>query len=152
MHPVFPNERLRAARERLGKEPHQIARETGLQYYDMEDCDDELWMASSLRDIVKVCFHLNVTARSLFDPESREELPQARYTFGDIANLIRQHLEARSISAEEFGNRAGWGVDDILANAPAGWEWNVDCLKDVCGMIRVNWLDALPATKGNADV
>jgi len=141
---VRPNERLRAARERAGIEPHEVARETGLQYYDMEDHVDELWMACSLRDIAKVCAHLHVTPRYLFD-ETPEAMPSnIRYAFADVADLIRRYMEAHSISFEQFGNQAGWAVEDVLTDPSNAWEWNADCLKDVCTILGINWLDGLP--------
>lgn len=141
-----PNERLQQIRSTLNKTPGEVAEQGDVSraaFYDLEDYPDEIFTSISLRDLQRICDCLGVDAFYLFTGANRSE-SDACYDFESIAGLIREHLKRSGQSAAEFGDRVGWDIEPLLKDAGAGWEWNVDCLKDVCSALGVRWEMALP--------
>ncbi len=141
-----PYERLQQIRCSLNKTPGQVAEQAGVSraaYYDLEDDPSEIFMCISLRALQRICECLHVDAFYLFTGTSRSE-SDACYDFKSIAMLIREHLERSGQSAVEFRGRVGWDIEPLLNDAGAGWDWNVDCLRDVCSALGIHWELALP--------
>lgn len=141
-----PHERLQQIRCSLNKTPAEAAEQAGVSraaYYDLEDYPEEIYTCISLRDLQRICDCLSVDAFFLFTRANRLESDEC-YDFESIAALIRQDLKRSGQTAMEFGDRAGWEIEPFLNDAGAGWEWNVDCLRDVCSALGIRWELALP--------
>jgi transcriptional regulator with XRE-family HTH domain len=137
-----PNERLRKARETNGKteaEMEKIIGPNAPTYYDLEAYEDELPMTMTLNELHRLCAFLGITIRILFEAEGKQLL-----SFADLAEVVRNYLAGRSLSIEQFEELAGWELRGLLDNPDAAWEWNVECLRDVCQTVSRDWLDVLP--------
>lgn len=140
-----PHERLQQIRCSLNKTPGEVAEQAGVSraaYYDLESYTDEIFTSISLRDLQRICDCLGVDAFYLFTGANRSE-SDVCYDFETIAGLIWEHLKRSGQSAVEFSDRVGWEVEPLLKDTRAGWEWNVDCLRDVCRALGIRWELAL---------
>jgi len=132
-----PHERLQQIRCSLNKTPGEVAEQAGVSraaYYDLESDPTEIFMCISLRDLQRICGCLGVDAFYLFTGAKRSE-SHVCYDFELIAALVREHLKRSGETTVEFSDRVGWEIEPFLRDASAGWEWNVDCLRDVCSAL-----------------
>jgi transcriptional regulator with XRE-family HTH domain len=140
------NERLRAARVRAGKTEREVADKTGLNlpsYYDLEAVPDEVTSAISLRELAAICDALRITPQFLLSGEDAQ--PQCVYfDFAHLANKALEHLARSGISIRALEEQIGWELKPFIHDPQTGWQWNVDCLRDVCDAVGANWLSALP--------
>lgn len=142
------NERMRAARERLGLTPEQVANQIGLNapwYYDLEAYPDEVFSTISLE-------HLRLLGRALaLEPATilvgDASQPAAPKTFADIAEGLRRQMAADGLDAKAFGDRVGWGIDNVLVDPNELWKFNVAGLRDVCAAAGIDWLAVLPGLR-----
>jgi hypothetical protein len=58
--------------------------------------------------------------------------------------MLSMYLSQHHMSQAVFEDKAGWNLDGFITNPNAAWDWNVDCLRDLCGQLGVDWLAALP--------
>jgi len=140
-----PAERLRRARENAGKSPQEVAGAVGMSvpnYYDLES-DDELYNNISLRALRDVCKALGVQARDLFE-EGRGQEHAGAVSFACISEGLKKYLSVHNMVLAVFEDQVGWVLDAFLERPEAAWDWNVDCLRDVCRPLEMEWLDALP--------
>jgi transcriptional regulator with XRE-family HTH domain len=127
-------EKLRQARERKGWSIHEAAIQIAANsitsranYYDIEQCEDDLTSCCSLNEILRVCKLLDIHPRDLFCDEK-----PAAISISDVIEKIKGHCAEKKISINEFEDIAGWRVGSCLTNpAKALDEWNIDCLIDV---------------------
>lgn len=142
-----PSERLKLAREKLQKSVQETAAAANLKpatYYDLEGHENELFMTVSLAELSQLCKFLDIPLNALFSekPEVKTEV-----NFIDLAVQIRNFLAQHNSSMEDFENMAGWELSEFLQNPKTAWGWNVDCLRDVCRVLGIDWLTALPDEK-----
>jgi hypothetical protein len=57
---------------------------------------------------------------------------------------IRAYIGAHEMSLEAFEELAGWEVGMALDEPEHARDWNPDGLWDICQLIGVEWLLALP--------
>lgn len=141
-----PHERLQQIRCSLNKAPGELAEQAGVSraaYYDLESDPSEIFMCVSLRDLQRICGCLGVDAFYIFTGANRSE-SDVCYDFESIAALVREHVKRSGQTAAEFSDHVGWEIEPFLRDAGAGWEWNVDCLRDVCKELGIPCELALP--------
>jgi len=129
--------------------PGGVAEQAGVSraaYYDLESDPTEIFMCVSLRDLQRICDCLGVDAFYLFTGANRSE-SDVCYDFESIAALIRQQLKRSGETTVEFSDRVGWEIEPFLKDACEGWEWNVDCLRDLCSALGIRWELALPMSE-----
>ena len=142
-----PHDRLRIAREQSGKTAQDLANAAGISvphYYDLEAHDDELFMTLSLRELRELCQSLAVSARYLFANGPRKDNGSV-VSFVSIAAALSGYLREHKVSQDAFENKIGWSLGSLAANPELAWEWNVDCLRDVCSELQIDWMAALPS-------
>ena len=145
-NPSTPPERIRAARERAGLEPMEVAERLNLpqaHYWDLESFEDEAWMTLSLEELGALARLLGVTSRYILDGESPVGADK-RMSFDEFAAVIRKAVDASGGDVDAWGETAGWDVAPILANSKAIWELNPDGLKDIADTAGVDWRLVLP--------
>jgi transcriptional regulator with XRE-family HTH domain len=138
-------DRLKAARERAGKSPAELAAAMEISrphYYDLESCNDELYMTVSLSELRRLCAELDISPRYLFSGE--QTASETSTSFSSLAKIVATYLDDNHMSLASFEDMVGWTLDDFTTTPERAWDWNVDCLRDVCAALGVQWLDALP--------
>jgi transcriptional regulator with XRE-family HTH domain len=139
-----PGERLRQARERAGKTQRDIATAIGIPlpaYYDLEDFD-ELTDVISLAELSHLSKHLGVDPTYFFS-ESPLPGPAGNMPSSRLAEEINNYLHQNNVSQAAFEATAGWELGAFLTNPKVAGQWNVQCLKDVCAVLGMNWLEVL---------
>ena len=139
-------ERLRVARKSSGLTPQQLAHAVGIKvsnYFDLEE-HEELYTSLSLAELRKLCNVLKVGARDLFVEETQSNVPREVVTFDSLAENVSDHLKDHDETQERFETKVGWELGAFLSNPEVAWGWNVDCLRDICRELKVDWLSALP--------
>jgi hypothetical protein len=139
-------EKLTQARERKGWPIYEAAWQveaasimTRNNYYDVEQCEGALTENCSLAQLVRVCQLLDIHPRDLFSEE-----PVAALPIETVVQAIKDHCAQKKITTAEFENAVGWLVESALDHPRnALREWNIDCLKDVCDELGLNWLSVI---------
>lgn len=122
---------------------------SGLNYYDLEDVDTEIWTCASLVDVLRLCQFLKLTPEEIFEKSvsSRGIAPhQGKYPVGGLSSLrslIADELIRTGESVSKFEDRVGWELQGFLAGTESGLKWNMDCLADVCKGCGADWLAVL---------
>jgi hypothetical protein len=111
-------------------------------YYDLESDDDELYMTLSLAELRLLCAELDMSFRYLFSGEQKTS--DKSTPFSSLAEMVAKHLDDHRMSQASFEDMVGWSLGDFTTNPERAWDWNLDCLRDVCAALGVEWLDALP--------
>lgn len=145
----IPNyaKRIEAARLAVGKEMDEMAELLGISYasyWDLEGYDDEVLTCLSLDKVKRLCEALKIHPVSLLSDRPNQAGPIAHVTLPDLMDRIKEHIAIHNLTVAEFEDRAGWGIQKCLDDPAQALGWNVDCLKDVCAEIGVDWLEALP--------
>ena len=143
-HPRYA-ERLRAARERLRLSQREVAaqlRQAPDFLWDLELFDEEVLTSVSLADLAALCRTLALDP-ALFLAD-REIPVEKQLSVTDLAAAIRRYLTEHDVSLQAFEDRAGWVVGPALAEPDRVGEWNVDSLYDICELIGIDWVAALP--------
>ncbi len=146
-----PEHEARAARLRLkqlrlaaGKEPEELARFTGqstASYYDLEECDGDLFATISLRELSALCEELGIGVRDLFFDGKLDGLPVSPE---ELLAKVREHLRDQSISVAEFEERIGFEIQASLEDSSKCGNWNVYFLRWFCRELGLDWRLALP--------
>lgn len=139
-----PAARLQRLRMLAGKRPEDLAAVCGLTlpaYYDLEEDDQELYMAISLTELSLLSKELRISPEALF---SDMGLPGNRIRPGEVARRIRDVIGKRKLTLSEFEDEVGFSIGDSLEDSSRVWDWNVDCLRAVCAALGVDWRRALP--------
>jgi DNA-binding Xre family transcriptional regulator len=106
-------------------------------YYDLESSDD-LRMAISLSELNRICVGLGVSPSQLLEAGTESVKPAV--DIAGVLQMIRKHCEEYGMTIEEFEDRAGWTIRQHLSSPERAFEeWNMDCLKDVCSMVGIDW-------------
>ncbi len=143
---TLAGERLRLARQNAGLEPETIAESIGISvpgYWDLETRDD-LFTCISLRELARLAQLLGITTGSLFQEKSQEPVSIQKVSFPQLAEELRKATRERSLTFEALEDAVGWELKRFLEDPAAAWNWNVDCLKDVCRFVGRDWICALP--------
>lgn len=139
--------RIADARERLKLDPADAAGALGMSfaaYADLETYDDEAFMCISIQELRALGRVLNVSPRGLVAPEGADQMC-GELAPAEIVEAIRQRLRANSSTLEQFEEEAGWSVSSALNDPETIWaDWNLDALQDICRVLGVNWLLAVP--------
>ena len=135
-------EKLKQARERKGWSIHEAAWQAEATsivsrnaYYDAELCEGDLMESCSLNQVIRLCGLLGIKPCDLFCEGSEKPL-----TLEEVARAVRQYCLKHELPLLEFENQVGWRLETVLENPKSALaEWNIDCLKDVCDMVGVDW-------------
>ena len=111
-------------------------------YWDLESHDEDMFMVTSLQQVLLLCRTLNLAPNQLFAEEYRKE--QEAISLAGVVAKIKSHVEAQRIELSEFGDRVGWDIGKMLDRPEE--RFNVDALRDLCGEIGVNWVAVLSET------
>jgi transcriptional regulator with XRE-family HTH domain len=141
------SDRLRAQRERLNLEPEEVAAAAQITpnaYRDLEDHEHDLYMTVSLREIANICKSLRIESTDLFTEAESSVYTKA---IDDLAVQVQAHLNSSKLSKEQFERNVGWKLGTFPAQLNSYWDWNVDCLKDICEAVGANWKEYLPSRR-----
>jgi transcriptional regulator with XRE-family HTH domain len=136
--------RLQALRERAKKTIHQLAEETGLSIaalFDLEETDD-LYDTVSIGQVKRLARALDVKPSMFFGlaPSSGNQKAIGLY---QLPVLLREYLEAKRLSIDQFEDQVGYEVRHILADPGAIHDWNIACLMAVASELGLRWHDLL---------
>lgn len=139
--------RIAVARERLQLDPADAAGALGMSfaaYRDLESYDDEVFMCISIQELRALGQMLNISPRTLVAPEGAAQI-SGELSPAQIVEAIRRRLQATGATQEQFEEEAGWSVANALDDPDSIWaDWNLDALQDICGVLGLNWLLAVP--------
>ena len=136
--------RLMKAREKSGKSPKELSvyvQNSISAYYDLENCDGDLYMTISLRSLSDLCSALGIKAKYLFLESERSA---SAISLNQLSSEIRNHLNETGLTISEFEHRIGFTIASSLVEPNEALNWNVDCLRLVCKEIGLNWRFVLP--------
>ena len=131
--------RFREARERVKLSPQDAADRMGISspsLYDLESHDDELCSVYSPTEIQRFSQVLAIRPTELLGAQSTEPaiLPD------ELARLIREHCQRRSLSIEQFEDAAGWHVAKSLTEPQKFLQdYTIDGIQDICRTLEVDW-------------
>jgi transcriptional regulator with XRE-family HTH domain len=140
-----PCDRIRAARERLGMMPKEVASAMGLSsaWYDhLELVPGEVFSNVSLAHLKALGQTLGLEPATILAGDGAP-YPQRR-PFEDVVDGLRRQMESAHIDADTLGERLGWDIRALLADPEQLWNFNVDGLRDVCEGVGIDWLAVLP--------
>jgi len=137
--------RIRALRERSGKQAQEIASLAGLQYmeyFDLEAYDDELMSVLSLGHIKQLARVFGVPTAALFF-DKPPTFPH-RVAYAELVELVNARLAAGT-SREVFEDEIGWDLTAFFESEERMLsEYGVEFLKALCRHLGVQWIAALP--------
>ena len=144
-----PKDRLVAARKRSGKTHQELADMTGVNrdwYYDLESYAPELSESLSLLQLRNLCAALDVSPLWLM---TGGEVSGAKKLLpSELMASVKSYLGSNNLDLTEFEDKIGYTIASVLEHPDRIFEeWNVDCLKEVCNEIGVDWVDALPVNE-----
>jgi transcriptional regulator with XRE-family HTH domain len=143
-HPNYA-ERIREARERIGLSLDQLAARMGQSpssQWDLEADPNEVLMCISLGWLAGLCEVLQLRPRDLL---SDGPVPAgATLALPELMARIRAYIGSHEMGLEAFEELAGWEVGMALDDPEHARDWNPDGLWDICQLIGVEWLLALP--------
>lgn len=140
-----PNERIRAARERSGRELGEAAHDLGVSFEgfrDLEDYEDEVSTAFSLREIERLARILGVTPAYILEGDRPMPAP---VSFSELSRAVADAVRAAGGDAAAWGERVGWDVEPLLRDPEEIWNLNVDGLRDIAGAVGIDWRALLPS-------
>ena len=140
-----PCDRIRAARERLGLTPEEVASTIGLSalwYYHLEADPDEVFSNLSLRHLQRLGQALGLEPTNILVDNAKP--PTQRIEFRDVVVRLQRRMELEGFDAETLGKHLGWQIGGALADPEELWHFNVAGLRDVCQGVGVDWLAVLP--------
>jgi len=140
--------RLRSARERLELTPQEVASAAGINlpsYFDLEEQEGELYSALSLGELRALCHKLRIKPAHLFREESDPSVAEEAIDFSRLAERINRYLIENDQSQATFESKVGWYLGGFLSSPEIASEWNVDCLRDICQELQIDWIRALPS-------
>jgi len=135
---------LQALRERTGKTIQQLAEETGLSIallFDLENTDD-LYDTVSIGQVNRLAHALDVKPSMLFGV-ARSSGNQKVIGLYQMPILLREYLEAKRLSIDQFEDQVGYEVRHILADPGTIHDWNIACLMAVASELGLCWHDLL---------
>ncbi|HEY0455333.1 MAG TPA: helix-turn-helix transcriptional regulator [Verrucomicrobiae bacterium] len=143
MNAVAPRIRFRAARERAGLSPTELASLSGVSdagIWDIEDCDGDLTSCYSACDVQKFCRVLGIRAADLFGDSFSEPLVSP----GELVRLIHEECHLRGVTLEQFEDAVGWRLSACIEPPEKLLEdITVDGLQWLCRELRMDWRRAI---------
>lgn len=136
--------RLRGTRERAGKHPSELAGfldGSTSAYHDLENCDGELLYNVDIGSLCGICGFLQVSPRSLFETNSSARIISMKA----LSERMQAHLNMDGITL--FSDKVNYEMADALTNPSTIWDWNIECLRNVCAELGINWVEALPESR-----
>lgn len=138
---------LKRARELAGKTPQDFEQIVGSSsnYYDLENCDGDLFNAISLGELSQLCSELGIKPRDLFDrsKDVKDSISRER-----LLSITKEYLHQNKLSVPEFVDRIGFEIAPTLNDPSRIMDWNVDFLRWLCCELGIDWLSALPIEPG----
>ena len=133
------------ARERAGISVPSLAAAVGITEpacWDLLDYPSEVSMCLTLRQLTQLATALGVPPISLIpDAPAREH---AR-SLPELADAVRDFCAAHAVTADQFGERAGWDVRRFLQQPESALDdWCLDAVRGVCDALDLHWPDYLP--------
>jgi transcriptional regulator with XRE-family HTH domain len=131
-------ERLRQSRLRSGKTPEEIARAAGIgaaTYYDLEAHPGDIAAALSLAHLHKLA--ATVQADIYWLVHGEENAAVERVSTIQLMHRITELAGRSKMTTEEIEEKIGYEIGAALARPSAVLEWNLDCLKSVCGFLNL---------------
>jgi transcriptional regulator with XRE-family HTH domain len=139
-------ERIRELRQRTGKTQDELAALLGMSpmsYFDIEAHDNELEMVPSLRQVKVLAEHLGVSSVELFGEVAIPDGQRLRYPI--LVARTEDYRRSTGSSEEALGDLVGWELRHFLTSENAMLDnYPVDFVKDLCGVLQLPWLRALP--------
>lgn len=81
---------------------------------------------------------VQVTALVYEFPDRRRR----RASFDKLGLDASIFCDSQKLSVTEFSDLVGWEMQAFFDRTESAWDdWNLECLKDVCGMLGLNWPD-----------
>jgi hypothetical protein len=113
-------------------------------YFDLESFDDELVTCLSLEQVRSLATVLHLSIAALLADETNAIASGPAMSMAELVDRIGQRLVQEGISVDAFSDRVGWDVTAALNDPDSAWrDWNIDCLRDVCAEIEIDWLRVL---------
>jgi transcriptional regulator with XRE-family HTH domain len=143
-HPDYA-ERLRAAREASGRDLASLSAATGISENNLQDLEgdpSEVLTSLSLGDLAMLCRELGVAPCLLLQDSLDPVTPHISYE--SLMTAVRDEIEKRGITLEDFEEEAGWELGKALEDPEQAEHWCPDGLYDICQMVNLNWIQALP--------
>jgi DNA-binding XRE family transcriptional regulator len=139
-------ERIREARRRKGLSDSEVADRVGITtdaYYDLEARDSEAFTVLSLAELARLGQALTVSPRALLFGEENV-VHEGRTPFAEISRRLKDRLTKEGLAIDEFGDKVGWNIADLVRNPDALWDFNLVGVRDVCLAVDIDWVTAVP--------
>lgn len=139
------HEKLQYFRELSGKTQEIVARAAGINtnhYYDLETFPGDLDCSVSLKELAALASELNFSVPSLFSEQIRDD--PSRISADMVVDKFAKRMKSLGITSSELDNLAGYEVSTIFENPIEVWNWNVNCLRQVCAVLQIDWIDMFP--------
>lgn len=133
-------EHLKCLRLKAGKSIEEICLCSGVEiswYYDLESDDDEIESNVSFSMLKKVCDCIGVKLVDVF----HENFTKPSIMPVEFSMRLRQYLTANDWTLALFEDKVGYFLPDIFERPTVMLEWNVECLKRCCELLRIDWLE-----------
>src|SRR4051794_17762414 len=117
-----PCDRMRAARERLGMTPKEVASAMGRSaawYYHVEEVPDEVFSNLSLADLKALGQTLGLEPATILVGAGAK--PAQRRPFGDVVDGLRRRIASEHLDADTLGHLLGWDIRGLLADPEDLW-------------------------------
>lgn len=134
---------LRSARLRSGKNASDLAKHTGgsvSSYYDLENCSGELFMSIDLRDLQGLCEDLGIRVRQLFP----KAVTSTVVSPAGLRERVESYLSQGRVDLGSFEDKVNYEIGQFLRDPSTIGDWNLDCLRNVCDAVGVDWQAVLP--------
>jgi len=134
--------RLKGAREAAGKDHQDLGYLVGgdSNYWDLEQCNGELFMAIDLGELVSLCTALGIRPCDLFrDQTSNEPMISPE----ELISMAEEHLKRTGLTVAEFEEVVGFEIGPALKDPTKVADWNVDFLRWLCRELGLDWGRAL---------
>jgi DNA-binding XRE family transcriptional regulator len=140
-------DKIRQMRLAAGKSEKEMAELIGINlpsYYDLESYDDEVLDCLSLYELKKMGQVLKIAPVDLLSDEANNHSGPNHLPFAEFIETVKKYIASAGITVAEFEVKAGWEMEGLLNNPEEIGERNVQFLKDVCGVLGINWLSVVP--------
>jgi hypothetical protein len=145
-----PSDVIKRRREALGLDYDAAAAATGMtNYYDTETYGDDMWVCTSIIEVLRLCKAFRLTPDEVFGGSASTSgiAPgHGKHPVGGLSSLrglIADELARTGESVGQFEDRVGWELQGFLAGTASGLHWNMDGLADVCDGCGADWLAVL---------
>lgn len=135
---------LRKARESQGLTLADVASEIGTtpeHVRDLEDHGDELSLTLSVGQCLKLLKRLHVS----FEQFTGQHVDDSKnkLTLSGFIEALRCLEADEKAHGRNLADDIGYEIGAVFSNANAVYEWNLDCLKEVCARLSLDWASVL---------